>query len=171
MALNNQQWLICHKTKSNQSLSATQWICIYGLKHGFGIYGFRPTWPCPIIEVLPARVKFLESSSYCTVINCTFTFHTRIFLISATVLWLSISSWIKLCCMFIYTAYKSHTECSNTQHVSTPTNTILPTTAGNFHSLRCFGHIIYTLQTSTHENIVKSLTPVFFTAPETKQKE
>ena len=35
---------------------------------------FRPTWLYLIIEVLATQKKFLETSSYCTVINYTFTF-------------------------------------------------------------------------------------------------
>ena len=57
----------------------------------------------------------------------------------------SISSKIKLHCIFIYAAFKPHTGWSNTQHVSTPTTTILPTTMGTSHSLNCFDHIIYKL--------------------------
>ena len=43
-------------------------------------------------------------------------------------------------------------------NVSAPTTTILPTTVSNFHSLNCFGYMIYIPQTSMHQNIAKSLT-------------
>ena len=45
----------------------------------------------------------------------------------------------KTCYKFICVAFKSHVEWSNAQ-VSTPTITILPSTAGNFYSLNCFDH-------------------------------
>ena len=47
---------------------------------------------------------------------------------------------------------------SNAQHVNTPTTTILPTTVSIFHSLHNIDHIIYVLQTSSYQNIVKLLT-------------
>ena len=56
---------------------------------------------------------------------------------------------------FICVAFKSHEEWSNAQRVSTPTTTMLPTTLSNFHYLNCFGHEIYALQTSRHQNIVR----------------
>ena len=46
----------------------------------------------------------------------------------------------------------------NVQHVTPPTTTILPTTAGIFHSLKCFSHLIYVLQTRIWQNITKLLT-------------
>ena len=61
------------------SLNATHHICLYGLEHGLGTYGFRSTWPCLIIEVLGTQVRFLEPSGYLTVIKCTFTFCTTNF--------------------------------------------------------------------------------------------
>ena len=51
----------------------THWICFYGLEHSIGIYGFRPTWTCLIIEILAIWAKFLEPD-YDTVVKCTFTF-------------------------------------------------------------------------------------------------
>ena len=57
--------------------SSPHQICFSCLEHGLGIHAFMPTWPCLIVEFLPIQVKFLEPSGYCTVINCTFTFHTK----------------------------------------------------------------------------------------------
>ena len=51
-------------------------ICFYGFKYGLRIHTFRSIWPCLIVKVLVTWVKFLEPSSYWTVINCTFTFQT-----------------------------------------------------------------------------------------------
>ena len=52
----------------------THHICLYGLEHSLGIHGFRPTSTCLIVKVLGDRVKFLQPSGYCTVINCTLNF-------------------------------------------------------------------------------------------------
>ena len=65
---------LCNAELAWYSPIATHQIFCYGLEHGFGILGFRSTWPCLVVEVLVIRVKFLEPSGYCTVINCTFTF-------------------------------------------------------------------------------------------------
>ena len=53
------------------SESATHWICLCGLR----IHSFRPIHHCLITKVLLTQEKFLELSSYSTVINCGFTFH------------------------------------------------------------------------------------------------
>ena len=55
---------------------ATHWT----LEHGRRIRGFRfkPIWLCRIVEIFATWAKFLQPSSYCTVINCNFTFHTTI---------------------------------------------------------------------------------------------
>ena len=42
------------------SPSVTSWIYLYVLKHGLGINGFRPTWHCPIVEVLQAKRNSLN---------------------------------------------------------------------------------------------------------------
>ena len=44
-------------------------FCQCEVKHGFGIYSFRPAWLCLIIKVLVTRVKFRQPSCYCSVIN------------------------------------------------------------------------------------------------------
>ena len=46
--------------------------------------------------------------------------------------------------------FKSHTERSNAQHISTPTTTILTITVCMFHSLNCLTNIIHMLQTSIY---------------------
>ena len=53
--------------------------------------------------------------------------------------------------MFIFVAFKSHTEWNNAQRVSVLTTMILPATEGNDHVLNCFGHMIYVLQTNTYD--------------------
>ena len=50
---------------------------------------------------------------------------------------------------FICAAFKSHTEWSNAQHVSTPTTMILPKIAGTSHSLNCFSYMIYNISSLT----------------------
>ena len=40
--------------------SAFHRIRRYGLEHGLGMHCFKPIWPCLIVEVLVALVKFLE---------------------------------------------------------------------------------------------------------------
>ena len=59
--------------------------------------------------------------------------------------------------MLICAAFKSHMEWSNAQHVSTPTTMILTTIMATYHSLNCFGHVVYTLQTSLYQNMAKLL--------------
>ena len=61
---------------SPDTLSATHQISFFGLEHGLGIHVFRPTWSCLIVKVFAALVKFLEPSSYCTIIKWVFTFHS-----------------------------------------------------------------------------------------------
>ena len=58
------------------SPSATHWICLYGMKYGPGVHTFRPTWPCPVIEVLVTWAKFFKPSNFCIVIKCNSTFCT-----------------------------------------------------------------------------------------------
>ena len=43
-------------------------------EHSFGINCFRLTWPCLIVEVLATQANFFQSSVYCTMMKCTFTF-------------------------------------------------------------------------------------------------
>ena len=63
-----------------QILPDTLWVLLASLEHDFRIYAFRHTWPCLIVKVLVIWVaKFLESSGYWTVFNCTFTFCTSVF--------------------------------------------------------------------------------------------
>ena len=142
----------------NSPDTAPCWICLNGLVHCFTIHGFRPTWPCLIIKVLATRAKLLDPSDYWEEINCTFTFYTT------NVFWLfpqhygpvqtlNKSSQIRLHCMFICMNFKWYTERRNAQHVSAPTTTILPTTAGTFHSFSCFRHMIYIyIYTKTRQN-------------------
>ena len=83
--------------------------------------------------------KFLQPSGYCIVINYTFTFYTANVFGYFLSLWPSsnlknITSKIRLYCIFICVAFKSHTEWSNAQCVSIPITIILPTLAVTFHS-------------------------------------
>ena len=55
---------------------------------------------------------------------------------------LSTSFQIRLCCTFICAAFKSHMEWSNSQRVSAPTATILPTAVGIYHNFNYFGNVI-----------------------------
>ena len=55
----------------------THKINLYDLEHSLGIYGFRPTWLCLIVELLATAAKFLQPSSYYNGINCAFTFQRR----------------------------------------------------------------------------------------------
>ena len=91
------------------------------------------SWRWQVCLILARFSWFLDLSGYFTEINCVFTFATTIifgYLNSVMVQFKveNISSWIRWC-MFISVAFKSHEEWSNSQHVSTPTTTILPTTA------------------------------------------
>ena len=93
-------------------------------------------------------------------------FAQQIFLLISAGLRLSsnsknISSQIRLHCMFIPETLKSHKECNNARHVSTPITTMLPTTTRTCLSLNCFGYGICIPQTSICQNIAKfSLTRV-----------
>ena len=64
----------------------------------------------------------------------------------------AISSWIRLHCMFICTAFKSHMEWNNAWLVIIPTITILSTTVGTYHNLNCFSHMLSAPQTSIYQN-------------------
>ena len=57
--------------------------------------------------------------------------------------------------MSICMVFKSRTEKTNEQHVSAQTSMILPWTASTFYCLKCFGHVIHSLQPGTNENIAK----------------
>ena len=54
-------------------------ICLYGSVNSLEIHSFWPTLLCRIVEVLATRLKFLQPSSYCSVINCTLIFHATNF--------------------------------------------------------------------------------------------
>ena len=95
--------------------------------------GFKPPWSYVIVEVPTTQTKFLEPSGYCTAIVCTFIFcTTNVFGCFHSIMvqfeCIKHKFLIRLCCMFICAAFKSHTEWINS-HVSTPTIMILPTTA------------------------------------------
>ena len=137
------------------SPDATHQICHYGLEHKLRIHGIRPTWPCLIIEVLATWVEFLQPSGYYTTINCAITFcTTNVFwgsfhgimalfkLIKHKFLNLSMLH-IHLCSFQITHAMKQCTMCQHTNYHNTTKSQHVP-----FHSLNCFSHIIYTLQTT-----------------------
>ena len=121
------------------SHSATYWICLYSLKHGIGISDFRST------------------SHYSTVINRAFTFYTANVFMSWPV-WTLKTKVPKLDSVVSSSVQLSNHSWSNAQHVSTPTTMILSSTAVTFHSLNCFGHMIYAPQTRMYQNIAKLLT-------------
>ena len=56
-------------------------MLLAGLASVAWIHGFRSTWPCLLVKVLETwAAKFLQSSDYCTVIDCVFTFRiTNVF--------------------------------------------------------------------------------------------
>ena len=60
---------------TSYTLNGTCQILLYGLKLDLRINAFRLTRPCMFINVLATWAKFLKPFGYCTVINCTFTFH------------------------------------------------------------------------------------------------
>ena len=60
---NEQQWTVRRRGHLIFSECSVAWIHCY-----------RPAWLCFIIEFVAAQVKFLESSGYCTLIDCIFTF-------------------------------------------------------------------------------------------------
>ena len=66
---------------------ATHQIYLSGLKHGIGIYGFRPTWQCLIVDIITNLAKFLDLFTYSTVINCTFPFSQKKRLLVASMAW------------------------------------------------------------------------------------
>ena len=109
-----------------------------------------------LLRFLQPKQNFLNC--LITLINWTITFHTlNSFLVSVT-LWPSWISLMRLCCAFICVAFKSHMKWNNAWDVSTPTTTILATTAGIFHSLNCFSlHVIIEPQASSSKNVVKIL--------------
>ena len=144
------------------SPGATYQICLYGLEHSLGIHTFRPTWPYQIIKILQPEQNFFCYLLSVLWLTAFLPFAQQMFLVASVVLWsslnsLSIWSQIRLCYIFICMAFKKHIEWSNAYHVSALTTTKLSTTAGAFHNLNYFGHIIYMLQTSTYQNIAKHL--------------
>ena len=125
------------------------------LRHSFEIHGFRPTWTCQIVKFLTGRTKFLQLSGHCNIINCAFTFRTpNVFGCLLGVM--ARSEFVKyklLRCLFSYASLKNtQSEC-----VSAQITTILLTTVIIYHSLNCFSHLIYTLQTSKQQKIAKLL--------------
>ena len=110
------------------SPSGTHQICLSGLKLSLGIHGFKPAWPYLIIEVLATLENLLKPSRYTIVINCPFPFHTTNFL---WLLSLFMAQFVLMKHKFLnlQVHFKSYMKWSNAQHVSTPTTTILPTTA------------------------------------------
>ena len=115
-----EQWLIgavgenqvCLYYQHNMD-DATCQICHYGLEYSLRIHGFRCTWPCLIVKIHTNHIKFLESSDYYPVISVSSPFAQQILLVASMVLWpsqtQSISFWIRLQCIFICVAFKSHT--------------------------------------------------------------
>ena len=119
------------------------------------IYTFRSTWPCLIVKVVAAQIKFPQPSADCTAISCVFTFYTaNVFgcfwgvmdqfklvkhnFLNSTLLH------IHLCSFQI-----THTEW-NIECVSKPTTTILSTMPGTFQGLNHFGYVIYAPKTSIY---------------------
>ena len=140
------------------SQSAIHQVCLYGLEHNLGIHDFRPTWPCQIVKVLATWVKFLESSSYCTVINCAFIFHTtNIFGSFYSIIWSvwickTLSSQMGLHCMFICAIWSKAKLVTNHQlRWDNQLQQVLFTARSTLV-------VIYMIQTSTYQNTAKLLT-------------
>ena len=64
------------------TLRASHQICLNDFKQDLRINDGRHTLSCLIIKFLATQLKFLDPSSYCTVINYSFTFYTNIFWIN-----------------------------------------------------------------------------------------
>ena len=106
-------------------------IYLYDLEHDLEIHTFLGL--LDLVWSLRFLQPFLEPSGYCTVINCPFNFHTTnvfhcFFNVLAQFELVTHKFEIRLHYTFICTAYNHN---------------------GTFHSLNCFGHVIYVLQTST----------------------
>ena len=69
---------LCDVELAWYSPSATRQIYCYGWKQRPEFYCFTSTSTWLIFEVLTTRAKFLEPSSYCSVITCTFIVRTMI---------------------------------------------------------------------------------------------
>ena len=126
------------------SPSAFHWICLNSLEHCLIIHSFKPTGPSLTFEVLATQAKLLQLSSYYTKINCACTFHTtNVF-----------GNFVQKTTLHIHLyGFQNHTHEWSNAHVNKPT------TAGTYHGLNCFDHVIYALQTSTYDqNIAKLLT-------------
>ena len=62
----------CWRSRDELISDVLLWTPTHGrAKASLGIHGFRP-----IVEVLVTLAKFIQSSGYCIVINCTFTLRT-----------------------------------------------------------------------------------------------
>ena len=72
----------------------------------------------------------------------------------------------KLCCKFISVAFKSYVKSSKAQHVSAPTNMILPSNVLIF-----FGHVINAPKIGTHQNIANLFTLSSIMKPPTKNEK
>ena len=106
------------------------------LNHYLEIHFFRPTWTFLITEVILIWKKFLIIWLLSTSTS-SLTFSEQMSLLGSVALWLSlnsqsISSQIRQRCMFLWAAFKSHTNWCNAQRVRTPTTTILQTTLSTF---------------------------------------
>ena len=121
-------------------LSDTLWVPFDGfmskaLSTASEIYGFWPTWPSSSVKVLVTRVKFLQPSGYCSVLNCAFTFWKTSFELSP-----SRYSWSYICktriCSYIGATFKLNSVWNNRKRVSVSTNTIQPSTVDSYHRLK-----------------------------------
>ena len=125
------------------------------LEHLLGMFSLRPTWLCLVIEAPATQAKFHQSSGNCTVINCTFTIlYNKCFWLLPQYYGLvqthKVYYQIRLHCTFIWAAFKSHMVWNNALYVSVPITKILSTIVSTFHSLNCFGYVIYTRKTSMY---------------------
>ena len=103
-------------------------------EHCLRIYGFRSIWHCQINNCCSFnlnKTSWTICLLYCNQLYLYLSHNKNFwFLMKYHCPILSISSQIRLWCMFICAAVKSHMKWNNVECVNTPTIMILPTTAG-----------------------------------------
>ena len=109
------------------SLPDTLWVLLIGFVSvaKSRIQTFSSTCLSLIIKVLATQAKYLEPSGYCTVINCTFTFHAANICGSLRSVMVQFEltklMFPNQCCTFICASFKSCMEWNTAQYVRAPT--------------------------------------------------
>ena len=121
--------------------SETLWVLHNGLVHSLGIYSFRGlpdlVWSSKVLQPEWNDLSHLWSTGLTP-------FSLQFFLGSSSLK--SMSFWIRLCCTFIFEAFKSFMLWSSLQCINSLTTALLPIPADTFHSFNCCVHMIYSLQ-------------------------